>query len=219
MAITLIDTVASNNGGATTIVMSVPINTDGNVLIMQITARGGTSTTITTPSGWTLLNSVTSGTTLIQSIYWKVANSEPSSYTVTLTSNKASGTITSLGGAKTTSLSSINYAGQATTSTTCTAPSVSTATSVNVMRLFLDGMASGGTVGNPTGWVSGNQLSSTGGSTGTRTTSGVAYLNGSGTSFGSVTSTNSTNAVTIGHQVVITEEILSSGNSNFLQFF
>src|SRR5947209_8222374 len=93
---------SNNGGGGTTIVMTVPTGVvDNDVMVMAITVRGGTGTTITTPGGWTLIDSVTSGTALIQSLYWRVASSEPASYTVTITSNKASGVIVAWSGAST----------------------------------------------------------------------------------------------------------------------
>jgi len=104
MAITYRSSQGSNNaGGGTTIVMTLPTGVaDGDDLLMTITVVGGTGTSITTPSGWSLLDKSNSTTALTQALYWKTAASEPASYTVTITSNKASGIITAISGGATT---------------------------------------------------------------------------------------------------------------------
>ena len=71
MAITVRTPVGSNNaGGGTSIVVTYPTGTAANdVLVVCVTVRGGTGTTITPPTAngtWTLLNRSNSGTTLAQ---------------------------------------------------------------------------------------------------------------------------------------------------------
>lgn len=90
---------ASNNGaGGTTIRMYKPTGTDnGDVLVMGLTLRGGTGTTITTPTGWTDMSLTTTiSTTLKQCFYWKLAAAEPSYWDVTITSSQASGVVVAL---------------------------------------------------------------------------------------------------------------------------
>jgi hypothetical protein len=77
-------TETSNNAG-TTVVIPVPTGTqDGDMMIAAVTFASGAS--ITVPSGWTLINSHTtfSRATLT---YYRVASSEPASYTWTIASS------------------------------------------------------------------------------------------------------------------------------------
>jgi len=82
--------------GALTLAVSVPAGVaEGDLLLAQVSVRGGTGTTITAPGGWTLVASTTNGTNLRQSIYRHVAAlPEPASYTWTFNvSRRASGGI------------------------------------------------------------------------------------------------------------------------------
>lgn len=66
-----------------------------DVMIAAISVRGGSGTGITAPAGWTIVNTIDSGTTLRMAVYFKVATgAEPGSYTWTFSSSqKASGGI------------------------------------------------------------------------------------------------------------------------------
>lgn len=67
---------------AWTIARSIAVSTD-DVLTLSLTMGGGTGTTVTPPSGWTLIAQANSGTTLATLVYRKVVTNggtEPSSY-------------------------------------------------------------------------------------------------------------------------------------------
>lgn len=210
MAITLRNSIGSENGtGGTSILMTMPTVSDNDVLIMQITVRGGTGTTITTPSGWSILSAINNGTSLQQVIYWKIASSEPGSYSISITSNKATGTISSFYNASSTIPSSTQYSGQANTSasTTVSASALGTYSSHNGMDLFLGGLAFSSTGDVPSGYTLGSTIfSSGGGPNSSKSTSdiGYAYLTSS-TTVGSLNATFSASAVSIGHHVFIFE--------------
>lgn len=56
----------------------------GDVIVVQLAIRGGTSVSISAPAGWTFTNRTDSGTRLAQIVYWRVATiGEPASYTWT----------------------------------------------------------------------------------------------------------------------------------------
>ena len=64
-----------------------------DVLLAQLSIRGGTGVTISAvPSGWTLVSRTNQGTSVAQAIYWHAVGplaSEPTTYTWTFTSNRA----------------------------------------------------------------------------------------------------------------------------------
>jgi hypothetical protein len=78
--------VSVQNTASTTISVTVPSGiSDGNLLIMLLNS-GVNTNTWTTPSGWTLGTAGANG----RSLFWRLASSEPASYTVTQsTSNTA----------------------------------------------------------------------------------------------------------------------------------
>jgi len=82
--------VSVQNTAQTTIAVSVPSGvTNGNLLLMFLNS-GQVLNTWTTPSGWTLGTTGTAG----RGTFWKIASSEPASYTLTQSgSSTASGTI------------------------------------------------------------------------------------------------------------------------------
>lgn len=211
MAIGFRSALGSNNGGGgTTIVMTVPSGVvDGDIMLMNVTVRGGTGTTITDPAGWTLLGAqVNSTTVLAQKIYWRVANNEPASYTVTITSNKASGTIIALTGADSTAPVAAQFGGQANaSSTTFDAPALGTWASKNGMRVAFGGIALGTTTNTViSGFTKGAEGASTGGAASTRTTSAVQYkTDGPVTTEAAISSANfwTAAAVQTDHQLFI----------------
>ena len=85
-AITLVGSstsVTSGGGGgtATSLAVNVPAGiVAGDVMLAQVSVRGGTGTTISAPSGWTQIVVDNSGTALQQGLYYKVAGTEPLSY-------------------------------------------------------------------------------------------------------------------------------------------
>lgn len=78
---------SSTFAGETSTVVSKPSGVqDGDLLVVQVgaaTAVGGNISSV--PSGWTLLqsSSAAGGSNVIQHVYWKIASSEPSSWTWT----------------------------------------------------------------------------------------------------------------------------------------
>jgi hypothetical protein len=143
-----------------------------DVLLAQITVRGGTGTTITAPAGWTQVRRDDSGTTLAQAVYVLVAGaSEPASYTWTFSSSqKASGGIAAYSGVNT--ATPVNaHGGQANASSaSVTAPSITT-TVANAQLVGFFGTARGTTFTPPTGMTEQWDTASTGGGAATRTTS------------------------------------------------
>jgi len=76
----------SNNGaaGAASITMSVPAGVVNNdLLFMHIAARGGSNMTIATPAGWTPLQNTNATTVTRLATFYRIASSEPASYSVT----------------------------------------------------------------------------------------------------------------------------------------
>jgi len=198
---------ASNNGtGGASVTMDVPAGVvDEDVMLMSITARGGTNTTITTPAGWDLLNAVTSTTVLKQAIYWRVASSEPASYAVTLTSSLASGCIMVVKEGDTVLPDAAQYAGQANASSaTVTAPALGSWDSDEGVDIGLLGIAYGASFSPPGLYYepSGADSASTG--TTLASTSAGSYRGLEAvTTVGAISATAANAAVNIGHHVFI----------------
>jgi hypothetical protein len=78
---------------STSLVITAPTSTAaGDYMQTTITVNNGSSCTITTLAGWTLLARTNNTTVLGQGIYYKIAGaSEPSTYTWTITSEFATG--------------------------------------------------------------------------------------------------------------------------------
>jgi hypothetical protein len=134
---------------------SVPVNTividkpagvtTNDVLLAGISVRG--NPTITPPSGWTLVRSDTSTTVLLQSVYRKVAGgSEPASYSWTFSEpiGSAVGGIAAYSGVATTTPVDVNGGQANASSTSVTAPSVTT-TVANTMLVGFFGTANDAT--------------------------------------------------------------------------
>lgn len=79
---------AENGSGSSTLVITKPTGVaEGGLMVATVTAAG--TGAVTTPSGWTVIKSLT-GTTLRQVTYYKVAGgSEPASYSWSLGSSRA----------------------------------------------------------------------------------------------------------------------------------
>lgn len=202
---------SNNAGGGTSITMTVPTGVqNGDVMIMGITVRGGTDTTITDPSGWTNLSAKNSTTILAQKLYWRVASSEPASYAVTITSNKASGVIIALSGADTIQPVITYFSGQNNASSqTVTAPALNSWVAANGIDVGFFGTATGTSFSPPTNYTepANGESASTGAGAGSRTTSEIAYraLTGA-TTVGAISATAVDAAVNIGHHVFIKED-------------
>jgi MSHA biogenesis protein MshQ len=199
----------NNGGGSTSLTISKPADVVTNdVMLAQITVRGGTGVTITAPSGWAQIRRENSGTTLAQAIYWKLAGaSEPASYAWTFSATqKASGGIAAYSGVSTST--PINaHGGQANaSSTSVTAPSITpTAAGARLVGFF--GTATGTTFTSPGSMTERWDTASTGGSAGTRTTSeGADQTLGVTGATGTRVATAGATAVNIGQLVALTPQ-------------
>ncbi len=125
-----VQSIANATGGAGTLVISHPTSTaTGNLLVAGITFDGGSSTTITAPTGWQLIKRINNSTNVGIASYYRVAVAgEPASYTWTISPNaRASGGILRYTGADTSN--PINISSTNTGSgTTVTASTVTTTT-------------------------------------------------------------------------------------------
>jgi hypothetical protein len=221
--VTYRDGVSSNNGGGgTSIIVTMPANVNGDVLLMAIAIRGGTGTTITTPAGWIQLGSPFNSTTVLQQcIYWRVASNEPSSYSVTISNQKASATVMALSGASATLPTSTFYGGQVNASgVTWQTPTLSFAASTGLSILFAseasDGVPNGGTTNYNQFGLLNNRTSGAGASS--RTAIYGLYKTTNSASVTSITSQigNFTNsAVSIGHSIFIKVPSVSTNKGKF----
>jgi hypothetical protein len=123
----------------------------GDLMIAEIAVRGGTSTTITAPAGWTLVRRDNRTTNIAQATYRRLVPSspqEPASYTWTFTSgNDAAGGIAAYTGVNTvTPIDANNGQGNAN-SKNLTAPSITVPAGHNSDRLVgLYSISGGGQV-------------------------------------------------------------------------
>jgi len=96
-------------------------------MIAQVTVRGGTTTTLTPPAGWTLIRRDNKARQIAEGIYVHVvtAASEPASYTWNFTAgNDAAGGIAIYSGVKTTNPVDVSGGQGNPASTSITAPSI-----------------------------------------------------------------------------------------------
>jgi chitodextrinase len=115
------------NATATTLTIPTPAAAEpGDVEVMAIAARGAPR--LTPPSGWTLVRQDTNGTTMTQATFSHVVGtSDPSSYTWTLSSaQSAAGGIIAYEGVRTVAPVDVSGGQANTSSTSVTAPSITT---------------------------------------------------------------------------------------------
>ncbi|OGQ94083.1 MAG: hypothetical protein A2521_05440 [Deltaproteobacteria bacterium RIFOXYD12_FULL_57_12] len=129
-AISLVGSSTATQKNSFDLTLAVPVGvTTGHVLLAQVILRATDS--ITAPAGWTLIDSKSSGATLTQAIYYRVATAtEPASYAWTSLRNDWAGGMVAYRGVDT-AANPINVAsGQANgSSTSVTAPTVTTTVS------------------------------------------------------------------------------------------
>jgi SdrD B-like protein len=150
------------NSSGTTFTLPKPSTESTNdVFLAQIVVTGGSSTIITAPTGWTLVRRDNNGTTVSSALYYHVAGAtEPTSYTWTFNAARAiSGGFADFSGVNTTTPVDVT-SGTTGSSTTLTAPSVTT-TTPNDMLLFFGATKSVATGTTPTGMTSRWKISST----------------------------------------------------------
>src|SRR5262249_35097031 len=141
-----------------TVVLNVPNGTaNGDLLVAQIGAVGGSGTSITAPSGWTIIGSkVDNGTDLTQAIYYRAANNEPASYTWSLGQSKGNyGIMEAWKNPDPTNPINASGSQANASSTSVTAPSITT-TQDNCKLLFFGGIRSKSTWTPPTGFTERN---------------------------------------------------------------
>lgn len=171
---------SNNAGGGTSITMTVPGGVvNGDALLMSV-ATNSTASSITTPGGWTLITS-NNANAPNHAIFWRAASSEPASYAVTISSDKASGVIVAFSGADTTLPGTTQRSTVANGSGTTWGNNTpaGTFTSANIATVLLSAGAVG-TTWSSDGTFAGTsspiaQSASTGGSASSRTTSIAEY--------------------------------------------
>ncbi|MGH2500358.1 MAG: glycosyltransferase family 2 protein, partial [Candidatus Limnocylindria bacterium] len=116
-------------GNNSSLTVGTPAGTaQGDVMVAAIAVQGGSSATVTAPSGWTLVRRTDNSTTIALAVYRKVAGpSEPASHTWTFGADRrAAGGISAYSGVDTASPVDVE-GGQSTSSGTSHAtPSVTT---------------------------------------------------------------------------------------------
>ena len=208
---------SNNGGGGTTITCFLPsLRLVDQILVMALTVRGGTGTTITLPQNsaaetWTLLNRTNSTTVLAQATYWKLATATDvtdTSVVVTITSNKASAIVCCITEGETSAPASTQYNGQANASSlTVSYAALGTWSSTEGISLLFGGMARGAnTSGTATNYTNRANAESTGGGASSRTQTHSSSRSDMGavTTIGTQTETwTGTADVNIGSQVFI----------------
>ena len=138
-AITLVNSFGNNGNSATTLSMAPPVTGNltiaGDVMVAMVSINNGTGT-INTPAGWTLINSVATGTRVRQSIYWKVAGASEGTTTWTFgATHLSSGILIIYRGVVTVSPVDV-FSGQAVTSGTTTPIALAVSPTVTNERLI-----------------------------------------------------------------------------------
>lgn len=130
-------------GTAASVVVNLPAGTvDGDVLIAAFLDRQASATKVQLLSGWTeIRNDPFVAPVAFLTSFYKVASSEPSSYTWTMSPNaNCSGGIAAYSGVDTTTPIDVTGVGQVNaSSTSVTAPAI-TPTSANVLLVFVGGL-------------------------------------------------------------------------------
>src|SRR6266404_3471303 len=187
----------------------------GDVLVASVDAAGGSGTTITAPSGWTLIRRDDSGTTLAMATYYKVAgSSEPASYSWGLGSSNvgAGGGIIAYANVDTGAPLNASGGQVNSSSASVTAPSITT-TVPNTMLVGFFGIASQSSFTAPSGMMERYGVSS-GGSTKVSSEGADVAQPAAGAS-GTKVATASSAAVNIGHLVALAPAPTSTINPEY----
>ncbi len=128
----------NNGSGSSSLTLNTTGTDAGDVMVAQVTVRGGTATSVATPAGWSAITPRYSTASHVSSwLFYRVATaSEPGSYTWSFNSSQqASGVLIAYSGVNTSSPIR-SYSGQVNASTTAiTAPSI-TASSGDMLLYF-----------------------------------------------------------------------------------
>jgi hypothetical protein len=125
-------TTGSTSGGTTSVTFNTPASVqNGDLLILGFII--GSSTGTISLAGWTELTSVVSGSNKAFLLY-KIASSEPASYTFTITSNNCSGIMSAWRGVN--NSTPFATSGSAAGSTTTVSGATLTSTAANQMNVW-----------------------------------------------------------------------------------
>ena len=195
----------NNAGGAASLSLSMPTGVVvGDVMIALVSIRGGTGTTVTAPSGWTLVDSRDNGTSVKSAVYSKVAASgEAGPYAFGLSGTlKASGVISAYSGVDT--AQPVDVVGSQTNASTPMLTPTLTTTEANTMLVAAYSSAIGTTFAPGSGMTLRGQSASTGAGAASRTTSGLQdVLQAAVGATGQKSMTASTGAVGVGHLMAL----------------
>ncbi len=125
--------------GASSLAITKPSGVvTGDVMLLAVSAGGGTGTTITPPSGWTVVRDTTNGATVHAVTYSKVATaSEPSSYSLSFSAPvPAAAGIADYSGVDQTSPVEDSSEATASATTSVTVPSISVSTGSYLVGSF-----------------------------------------------------------------------------------
>jgi hypothetical protein len=175
--------------------------TSGDVMVAAIVVRS--DATISTPTGWTLVRSDVSGSSLRQSAYVKVAGgSEPGSYTWTFSAQTpaAAGSIAAYTGVDTTTPVDVSGGQANASSSSVVAPSVTT-TIANALVVGLFATANDGTFSPPSGMTERTDVPVDGTAQATASLADVSQASAGAS--GTKTATASVSAVNIGALVAL----------------
>jgi MSHA biogenesis protein MshQ len=203
-----------SSGAVSSISLNKPAGvTTNDVLIAQISARGGFLTTITPPAGWTLIRRNNAGgsiipglgATLASALYYKVATaSEAASYSFSISpSIRTSGGLLVYRGVDTTSPINTSGGQNNASSTSVTAPSITT-TVANAQRIAFFATAHGNFgFTAPAGMTERYDIGTGAGPNGAANMAADLTQASAGAS-GSVTATAGASAYNIGQQIALT---------------
>lgn len=206
---------SQNAAGGVSITMTVPAGVvNGDVLVMAIVNNIGA---ITSPAGWTVLNN----TVLGFSLFWRLAASEPASYSVTLVSGKAAGVMIALSGANNNApiAEQFSFSNNGNLAAILAA-ALGTFGTHSGIDLYFGCTRVGTTTAQPAGYTepaNGSATNSGGGSAGTKSTCGVAtqaLINV--TTVGSLTATYGAAGTNVGFHVFIFDAPLPQQFQNYL---
>lgn len=142
-----------NPGFATNaLTLNVPTYVANDILIAQIVIDSA-SPAITPPAGWTAIGSLTASTNISMLTYWRVAGSEPASYTWNFGVTAGNcGIMSAWSGCDTGTPVNAHGEQANASSATCTAPSITT-TVDGCQVLFIGCYKNKETWAPPTGWI------------------------------------------------------------------
>jgi hypothetical protein len=134
---------SSNNTSSTSIVLSRPTGTQpGDLLLLSLDVRG--TSTVTAPAGWTLIRTDTYTSSLRKHTYWRFATgSDPATWTFTFSGSRlAGGSMLAYSGVHpTTPIDASGGQAATSSSTSSTAPSITTTVANTRLVLFYANMA------------------------------------------------------------------------------